>query len=104
MQLGSGCRRQPSWSGELLPEREVRRRPQAEVDLGKLQPSVLRVEAPSLARAALGGQHCAVVALAAQELREQPGADAAALVGGAHVELDDLEVRRVEPLGALSIG
>ncbi len=39
--------------------------------------------------------------LAGEELREEGATDPAALRGGPDVQLDDLEVRRIEPVGAL---
>src|SRR3954471_3847069 len=89
---------------DALAEHDVRRVAGAEVDAPELGPAVLRIEAARLARARLGREQDAVVRLARQQLREQRAPDAAPLLCGAHVQLDDLVVRRLGPLRALRRG
>ncbi|HEY7077597.1 MAG TPA: hypothetical protein VH418_19605 [Solirubrobacteraceae bacterium] len=72
-----------------------------EAQVGKPAPAELRVERQARAVMRVGGQQHAVVGLAVEQLTEEPPADAMALRGGPDVQLDDLEVRRVDPRGAV---
>src|SRR5438128_10822672 len=104
-----GSRNSGSWFAErtkfqALSEHDVRRVARPEIDLRQLRPAVLRVEVARLAGAALGREHGAVMGLARQELREEARADAHALARRDDVELDHLEVRRVEAPLAPGVG